>query len=122
MLPIVKGILKGDWRSISRAISIIDNDEPDSRGIIQEIFNKTGGGRTIGFTGAGGAGKSHSYWKIGARIPKDGSQGCGSSRSTHGEPSQVGLSWETSVRMISSIDNGIYMRGVGFPRRGRWSF
>ena len=57
MLPIVEGILKGDKRSISRAISIIDNDEPDSRGIIQEIFKKTGGGRTIGFTGAGGAGK-----------------------------------------------------------------
>ena len=53
MLPIVEGILKGDKRSISRAISTIDNDEPDSRGIIQEIFNKTGGGRTIGFTGAG---------------------------------------------------------------------
>ena len=58
MLPIVKGLFTGDRRSLARAISIVDNDEPESRQIIREIFGKTGNARTVGFTGPGGAGKS----------------------------------------------------------------
>ncbi|HEV8386865.1 MAG TPA: methylmalonyl Co-A mutase-associated GTPase MeaB [Nitrososphaera sp.] len=58
MLPIVDGLLGGDRRSLARAISIVDNDEPESRQIIREIFGRTGKARTVGFTGPGGAGKS----------------------------------------------------------------
>ena len=58
MLPIVKGLLAGERRAIARAISIVDNDEPESREIIKQIFSKTGKIRTVGFTGPGGAGKS----------------------------------------------------------------
>ncbi len=56
--PIVEGLLQGDRRSLARAISIVDDDEPDSHIILREIFNKTGYAKTVGFTGAGGAGKS----------------------------------------------------------------
>ena len=52
MSDIVAGIISGDKRSISRAISIIDNQEPESSNIIQQIFTMTGKARTIGFTGA----------------------------------------------------------------------
>jgi len=55
---IVTGILNGDKRSISRAISIVDNNEPDSVKIIHGIFKKTKNARTIGFTGSAGSGKS----------------------------------------------------------------
>jgi LAO/AO transport system kinase len=55
---LVSGILKGDKRSISRAISIVDNNEPESVKIIHEIFKKTKNARTIGFTGSAGSGKS----------------------------------------------------------------
>src|SRR6185503_3924575 len=58
MLPIVDGLLGGDRRSLARAISIVDNDEPESRQIIREIFGRTGKARTVGFTGPEGAGKS----------------------------------------------------------------
>ena len=58
MLPIVKGILEGERRSLAKAISIIDNDERDSHRIISEIFSKTGNAKIVGFTGSGGAGKS----------------------------------------------------------------
>ena len=58
MLPIVDGLLGGDRRSLARAISIVDDDEPESRQIIREIFGRTGKARTVGFTGPGGAGKS----------------------------------------------------------------
>jgi LAO/AO transport system kinase len=66
MHPIVEGLLSGDRRSVARAISIIDNDEPESRQIIREIFSRTGAAKTVGFTGPGGSGKSS---LIGALIP-----------------------------------------------------
>ena len=58
MLKIVEGILKGDRRSLSRAISIIDNEEGEYQAIVGQIFQNTGQAMTIGLTGAGGAGKS----------------------------------------------------------------
>ena len=64
MLPIVKGLLAGERRAIARAISIVDNDELESREIIKQIFSKTGNTRTVGFTGPGGAGKSSLVGKL----------------------------------------------------------
>ena len=54
----MKSLLAGDRRALARALSIVDNDEHDSRRIILELFAKTGRARTVGFTGPGGAGKS----------------------------------------------------------------
>jgi LAO/AO transport system kinase len=68
VLSIVKGLLAGDRRAIARAISIVDNDEPESREIIKQIFTKTANNnnniRTVGFTGPGGAGKSSLVGKL----------------------------------------------------------
>jgi LAO/AO transport system kinase len=64
VLPIVKSLLSGERRAIARAISIVDNDEPESREIIKQIFSKTGNIRTVGFTGPGGAGKSSLVGKL----------------------------------------------------------
>lgn len=64
MLAIVKGLLAGERRALARAISIVDNDEPESREIIKQIFGKTGKVRTVGFTGPGGAGKSSLIGKL----------------------------------------------------------
>jgi len=64
MLPIVKGLLAGERRALAKAISIVDNDEPESREIIKQIFSKTGNIKTVGFTGPGGAGKSSLVGKL----------------------------------------------------------
>src|SRR5919197_2644427 len=64
MPSIVKGLLAGERRALARAISIVDNDEPESREIIKQIFSKTANIRTVGFTGAGGAGKSSLVGKL----------------------------------------------------------
>ena len=58
MHPLVEGVLSGDRRSLARAISVVDNKEPDSYAILSQLFYKTGKAKTVGFTGAGGAGKS----------------------------------------------------------------
>ena len=64
MLKIVEGILKGDRRSLSRAISIIDNEEGEYQEIVSQIFQNTGKAMTIGLTGAGGSGKSTLIGKL----------------------------------------------------------
>jgi LAO/AO transport system kinase len=64
VLPIVERLLAGERRALARAISIVDNDEPESREIIKQIFSKTGNTRTVGFTGPGGAGKSSLVGKL----------------------------------------------------------
>jgi LAO/AO transport system kinase len=64
VLPIVKGLFAGERRALARAISLVDNDEPESREIIKQIFSKTGNIRTVGFTGPGGAGKSSLVGKL----------------------------------------------------------
>lgn len=65
MHSIVKGLLEGERRALARAISIVDNDEPESREIIKQIFTKTSNNiRTVGFTGPGGSGKSSLVGKL----------------------------------------------------------
>ena len=64
MHPIVEGLFQGDRRSLARAISIVDDDEPDSRVILRQIFSKTGNAKTVGFTGAAGVGKSSLIEKL----------------------------------------------------------
>jgi LAO/AO transport system kinase len=63
-LHLADGIVKSDPRSLARAISIIDNNEPEAHDLIKAIFNMTGGARTVGFTGPAGAGKSSLIGKL----------------------------------------------------------
>jgi LAO/AO transport system kinase len=65
VLSIVEGLLAGERRALARAISIVDNDEPESREIIKQIFTKIANNiRTVGFTGPGGSGKSTLVGKL----------------------------------------------------------
>lgn len=54
----VKGIIAGNRRTIAKAITIIENDEPEAQELVAKIYPHTGKAHIIGLTGAGGAGKS----------------------------------------------------------------
>ena len=51
-------VLAGDLRAIARAISLIENEDPQAAALVQAIFGKTGRAYVIGVTGPPGAGKS----------------------------------------------------------------
>jgi len=55
---LINGLLTNDRRSISRSISISENDDPFASEILKKIYNKTGKAYRIGITGPPGAGKS----------------------------------------------------------------
>ncbi|MGA8843668.1 MAG: methylmalonyl Co-A mutase-associated GTPase MeaB [Nitrososphaeraceae archaeon] len=111
MSDIVAGIISGDKRSISRAISIIDNQEPESSNIIQQIFTMTGKARTIGFTGAAGAGKSTIIGKLAAEFNNLGYK-VGVLAIDPTSPFTGGAILGDRVRMMSTISGDIYMRSL----------
>ncbi len=57
-MDIVKDLLKGDRKALARAISMVDNEDLQSKEIIKEIFPYTGKAFIIGITGPPGSGKS----------------------------------------------------------------
>ncbi len=52
------GVLAGDVRSLARAISLVERDDPSSGRLLAEIYVSTGKARIVGITGSPGSGKS----------------------------------------------------------------
>ena len=51
-------LLAGDKRALARAITLIENDDPQGWELVREVFPKTGQARIVGLTGPPGVGKS----------------------------------------------------------------
>jgi LAO/AO transport system kinase len=51
-------LLKGDKRALARAISLVENDDPEGWALVREIYPRTGSATVMGFTGPPGSGKS----------------------------------------------------------------
>jgi len=58
MQHLVAELLNGKRRSVAKLISMIENDHPDKRQLLTEIYAHTGRAYVIGITGAPGSGKS----------------------------------------------------------------
>ncbi len=51
-------LLSGDKRALARAITLVENGDPDGSNLVGAVFPKTGRARITGFTGPPGVGKS----------------------------------------------------------------
>jgi LAO/AO transport system kinase len=51
-------LLQGDKRALARAISLVENDDPEGWALVREVYPKTGRAAVTGFTGPPGVGKS----------------------------------------------------------------
>jgi LAO/AO transport system kinase len=51
-------LLRGDKRALARAISLVDDDEPEGWELVREVYPETGKASIVGFTGPPGVGKS----------------------------------------------------------------
>ena len=51
-------LLAGDKRALARAISLVENDDPEGWALVREVFPHTGRAAVVGFTGPPGVGKS----------------------------------------------------------------
>ena len=57
-MTLAERVLAGDPRAMARAISLIEDEDPGSAGLLRAIFGQTGRAYLIGVTGPPGAGKS----------------------------------------------------------------
>ncbi len=51
-------LLAGDKRALARAISLVENDDPEGWALVREVYPRTGRAAVTGFTGPPGVGKS----------------------------------------------------------------
>jgi GTPase len=51
-------LVAGDKRALARAISLVENDDPEGWALVREVFPRTGQAAVVGFTGPPGVGKS----------------------------------------------------------------
>jgi LAO/AO transport system kinase len=57
-MSLTKRLLDGDRRALARAISLVENDDPEGWALVREVYPKTGKAQVVGFTGPPGVGKS----------------------------------------------------------------
>ncbi|MGD0979042.1 MAG: methylmalonyl Co-A mutase-associated GTPase MeaB [Candidatus Bathyarchaeia archaeon] len=109
---IVQGVLKGDRRSIAKAITIIENSMPEAQELIAQIFPHTGKAHVIGLTGAGGAGKSTLIEKIVREYRRKGKT-VGVIAVDPTSPFTGGAFLGDRIRMQElSTDEGVYIRSM----------
>ena len=51
-------LLAGDKRALARAITLVENDDPEGWALVREVYPHTGRAAVVGFTGPPGVGKS----------------------------------------------------------------
>ncbi len=62
---------KGDRTALSKVISYVENQSPDYRKVLAQLYPKTGKAYRVGFTGPPGAGKSTIVDKLTSLLVKD---------------------------------------------------
>jgi LAO/AO transport system kinase len=55
---LIDRLLAGDKRALARAISLVEDDEPEGWELVRKAYPHTGKAQVVGFTGPPGAGKS----------------------------------------------------------------
>lgn len=110
---ITQGILKGESRSIARAITWIENDHPNAVPVLQRIFPHTGKAHIIGITGPPGAGKSTLTGQLTKQLRNLGLR-CGLILVDPTSPFTGGAILGDRIRMPElSTDSGVYIRSMG---------
>ena len=61
---LAKNVLKGDRRSIAKAITIVENNAQEAQKLVAALYSHSGKAHVVGITGPGGAGKSTLAEKI----------------------------------------------------------
>lgn len=111
---IVSGILAGDGRAISRAISIMENmpGSSERRKILEAIYCRVGKGQIIGITGPPGIGKSTMIGKL-STILADSGRKVGIVAVDASSPFTNGSILGNRLRMQDSITRkNIFMRSL----------
>jgi LAO/AO transport system kinase len=117
LLDIVKKLLAGDKRALSRAISLVEDEDDSARDIVRELHPHTGQAHIIGVTGPPGVGKSTFVDALTAQYRKAG-RTVGIVAVDPSSPFTGGALLGDRIRMQRhSLDHGVFVRSLA--TRGR---
>jgi len=110
-LDLSSDLKKAKRGAIAKAISIIENDEKESRKLIKKIFKTSGKSIAIGITGPAGAGKSSLIDKTSIQLKKLGMKPAVLAIDPTSHVSGGAILGDR-VRMTESTDSGTYIRSI----------
>lgn len=109
---LVEGILAGDRRALSRAISHVEADTPIGREVLARLYPRTGHAQVVGITGSAGAGKSTLVGAI-AREERKRGRTVGIVAVDPSSPFSHGAILGDRIRMQDlTSDSGVFLRSM----------
>jgi GTPase len=110
---LLAGIRAGDRRALARAISLVENGDPPTAGIIRDLYPDTGRARTIGVTGPPGVGKSSLIAAL-VRHTRGLGQTAGVISVDPSSPFSQGALLGDRIRLSDHfLDPGVFIRSMG---------
>ena len=112
-MELVKQLLKGDKRACARLITLVENDDPQARKALKEIYPHTGNAHIIGVTGPPGAGKSSLVDKL-TQFYRSHEKTVGIIAVDPSSPFTGGALLGDRIRMQErATDSGVFIRSMG---------
>ncbi len=109
---LVAGVRAGDTRAVARAISLVEDDSPQSQALLGALFPHAGRSLVIGVTGPPGAGKSSLVDRLTALLRGEG-RSVGIVAVDPSSPFSGGAILGDRIRMQAhALDPGVFIRSM----------
>ena len=110
-MDLLVDLKKGKRGAIAKAITIVENDQKESKKLLKKIFKNTGTSIIIGITGPAGAGKSSLINKTAVEMKKLGTKPAVLAVDPTSHVTGGAILGDR-VRMTESTDSGTYIRSI----------
>jgi LAO/AO transport system kinase len=110
-MDILPDLKKGKRGAIAKAITIVENNQTESKKLIKKIFKDTGNSIVIGITGPAGAGKSSLINRTAVEMKKLGTKPAVLAIDPTSHVTGGAILGDR-VRMTESTDSGTYIRSI----------
>ena len=111
-MEMVEKVIAGDKLSVSRSISMVENEVPEAEELMKALYSHTGRAHIIGITGPPGAGKSTTTDKL-IKMYRERGKKVGVVAIDPTSPYSGGAILGDRIRMMDvSMDAGVFIRSM----------